>query len=274
MSHPKVFDKYEKLDKIGVGTWSTVYKGRNKITKELVAIKEAIYYEIGNNFISVEENEREIQLQKIFNYCQNSVKIFDTFKENDTVYIITELCDGDLMKYLDKSKKGFSEYEVKIIMNQLNNILKEMNKKDIVHNDIKLENLLIKFKENSKEFVIKLSDYGLAQLLSTTKDLSNNEWGIKPFEGTKEEMESMISINLLRVGVTIYRMLFKQNFKSFEYMNKKIDKFVKDEELKDLLKKILVEDSKKRISWDEYFNHSFCKMEKIDFDKVENIIKE
>ena len=274
MNHPKVYDKYEKLDKIGVGTWGTVYKGQNKITKELVAIKEVIYYEIGNDFTSVEETEREIQLQKIFNYCLNSVKIFDTFKENNTIYIVTELCDGDLIKYLDKSKKGFSVYEIKIIMNQLNNILKEMNKKDIVHNDVKLENLLIKFKENSKEFVIKLSDYGLAQLLSTTKDLSNNEWGIKPFEGTKEEKESMLSINLLSLGVNIYRMLFKQDFKSFQYMNKKIDKFVQDEDLKDLLKKLLVEDSKERISWNEYFNHSFFKMEKIDFDKVENIIKE
>ena len=56
-------------------------------------------------------------------------------------------------------------------------------------------------------------------------------------------------------------------------MHKKIAQFVQDEDLKDLLNKLLVEDSKERIGWDEYFNHNFFKIDKIDFDKVENIVK-
>ena len=272
MNQLKVYEKYEKLEKIGEGTFGIIYKGQNRITKEFVAIKEAFNYEMeGYNWI--EETEKEIQLQKIFNYCENSLKISDTFIEDNTMYIVVELCDGDLVKYLNKSKKGFTIYEIKIIMYQLNKVLKEMRKKDVIHNDIKLENILVQFKENSKEFILKLSDYGLAELVSPTKDLSNNEWNIQPYVGTKEEIESMIKINLLRIGITIYRMLFKQPYKSFEVMHKKIAQFVQDEDLKDLLNKLLVEDSKERIGWDEYFNHNFFKIDKIDFDKVENIVK-
>jgi serine/threonine protein kinase len=184
-----------------------------------------------------------------------------------------ELCDANLLQILKKTKNGFSVYEVKIIMKQLNNILKEIRKKDMIHNDCKLENILIKFKENSKEFEIKLADYGAAQIISTTKDLSKNEWGIEPYKGTTEESEAILKLDLLRLGLDIYTMLFKKSYKSYNDMNKKIEKFIKDEDLKDLLKKLFVEDSKERIGWDEYFNHSFFNTDNLDFNKVENVVK-
>ena len=262
MSQLRFFEKYEIFNKIGEGFVCKVYKGQNKLTKEFVAITEAPFYE-ADNLEFKEKIEKEIKFYKIFSYCPNSVKFYDSFEENNTMYIVTELCDGNLEKYLKISKKGFSIYEIKIIMKQLNNILKEMRKKDIIHKDCKLENILIKFKENSKEFEIKLTDYGSAQLVSKTKDLSNNEWDIEPYEGTIEDIEDILKVDLLRIGINIYRMLFKESYKSYDSMNKKIDKFIQDEDLKDLLHRIFVADSKERIDWDEYFNHSFFKIDNI-----------
>ena len=87
---------------------------------------------------------------EIFSIYPNSVRLIDKFEENDKIFIVTELCDGDLAKYLKKSKNGFSIQEIKIIMNQYNKILNEIRKKDMVHNDVKLENVLVKFKGNLK----------------------------------------------------------------------------------------------------------------------------
>jgi serine/threonine protein kinase len=272
MSKLRFSEKYEKFNKIGEGCISVVYKGQDKLTKEFVAIKEAPINEF-NNFRKEIDVEKEVKFFKIFNYCPNSVKLYESLKDNNIIYLIMELCDANLLQILKKSKKGFSVYEVKIIMKQLNNILKEIRKKDMIHNDCKLENILIKFKENSKEFEIKLSDYGGAKIVSTTKDLSNNEWGIEPYKGTTEESEAILKLDLLRLGLDIYTMLFKKSYKSYNDMIKKIEKFIQDEDLKDLLKKLFVEDSRERIGWDEYFNHSFFNIDNFDFNKVENVVK-
>lgn len=269
-----MFEKYEKLNVIGKGYLNVVFKGQNKISKEYVAIKEIAIKDIQIMNIK-KEAEKEIKLMKIFNYCPNSVKLIDNFEENNIIYLVMELCDGDITKYLNKSKNGFNINEIRIVMKQFNNILQELRKKDMVHNDIRLENILVKFKENSKEFEIKLCDYCMCKLLSNKKDLSNNEWGIIPYtEGSKEDIEMQIKLDLLMIGIDIYRMIFNESYEDFEEMIEKIDKNVEDKDLKDLLNKLLVEDSDERIDWEAYFNHNFFKIEEYDFDKVENIIKE
>ena len=273
MAELKIYEKYEKLNKIGEGCWSKVYKAQNRATKEFVAIKEVSLLEI-NNKNAKTELETEIKVMKIFNYCPNSVKLYETFEDNDYIYLVMELCDGDLTKYLNKSKNGFNIPEIRIIMKQLNNIVYEMRKKDMTHNDLKIENILIKFKENSKEFEVKLSDYFLSLLISTTKDLTNNEWGIKPYnEGTKEEIENLIKVDLLMIGNNIYTLLFDEIYKSFDDMKEDIDEYIDDKDLKDLLDKLLVEDSRKRIGWEEYFKHKFFNINKFEYDKVVNIVK-
>ena len=275
MTQYKVYEKYEKLEKIGEGTFGVIYKGQNKITKELVAIKEIPIKIIETDYFKIDarvETEKEIKFMKIFYFSPNSVQLYDMFEEDNIIFMVTELCDMDLGKCLEKTEKGFTVYEVKIIMKQLNNILYEIRKRNMIHFDVKLENVLIKFSKNSKEFQIKLADYGSMKLLSPTKDLSNNEWGIAPFtEGGKEAIAECEKVDLLNLGIDMYRMLFKDAYKSFEEMLDKINKNINDEDLKDLLNKLLVEDYKERIDWEDYFNHKFFNIDKFDYDKVENI---
>ena len=274
MCESKIYEKYEKLSKIGEGVWGKVYKAQNKSTKEFVAIKEMRLFDIKSVDVKA-LIENEIKFMKIFNYCTNSVKLYETYEDNNYLFIVMELCDGDITKYLNKAKNGFNIAEIKIIMKQFNNILYEMRKKDMVHGDAKIENLLIKFKENSNEFEVKLSDYDIANLISSTKDLTNNEWGINVYNaGTKEEIEKAIKVDLLMIGIDIYRMLFNEDLKTFDDMKEDVDECVDDDDLKDLLNKLLVEDYNKRIGWDEYFNHKFFNIDKFEFDKVVNIVKE
>ena len=268
----KVFEKYEKLSKIGEGAFGVIYKAQNKNNKELVAIKEVSLIQENRNI--KEDIENEIKFMKIFNYCPNSIKFIESYEENDKIYIVMELCDSDIPHFLKKSKNGFSILEIKIIMNQFNKILYEIRSKNMVHNDVKLENILVKFTDG-KKFEIKLIDYGLSKLISSTKDLSNNEWKIKPYtEGGIEAIKMVEKIDLFNLGGDLYRMIFNQMPKSLEEINSKIDNEIKDGDLKDLLKQLFVIDCDKRINWDDYFKHKFFKIDKEEFEKVENIIKQ
>ena len=138
----EIYKKYEKIEKIGQGAFGIIYKARNKETNELVAIKEIPLIELESMDIK-EETEKAIKFMQIFNNNKNSVKIYDKYEQNNIIFIIMDLCDGDLSKYLEKSENGFSIYEIKVIFKQLNNILYEIRSKDMIHNDLKIQNLLI-----------------------------------------------------------------------------------------------------------------------------------
>jgi len=269
----EVYKKYEKLEKLGQGAVGTVYKGKDRVTQEIVAIKEIPILEM-EGYDLRKETEKEIKFMKIFSNYTNSIKIYDTYDQNNTIFIVMDLCNGDLAKYLKKTKNGFTVYEIKIIMKQFNTIYKELRKRDMIHNDVKIENILVKFKNDSKGFDVKLSDYGLAKLISSTKNLTDNEWGIEPYtDENKTIIYYVEKSDLLVIGVDIYRMLFKEPAKTFDEFLVNIDSSVEDEDLKDLLKKLIVEDPVKRIDWDDYFNHKFFDIETFDWDKVDNIVK-
>lgn len=268
----EVFKKYEKIEKIGEGAFSIVYKAKNRETQELFSIKAMPLYD--SAFINTNKvAKKEIIFTEIFKDNRNSIKLYDKYEQANTLFLVLDYCDGDLNKYLEKAENGFSIYEIKVIFYQLNNILSEIRSKDMVHNDVKLENILVKFKNNSNEFDIKLSDYGLSQLISHTKDLSKNEWGIVPFtDENKENVYKLEKLDLFVLGIDLYRMIFKETCESFDDYEETIET-IQDEDLKDLLKKLIVEDAHERIEWDDYFKHPFFKIDKIDFNKIKNIVK-
>jgi cyclin-dependent kinase len=105
-------EKYIKLDKIGEGTYGIVYKGKNRKTGEVVALK--------NIRLEAEEEGipstaiREISLLKLLEH-PNIVKLHDVVHSDTQLTLVFEYLDQDLKKYLDAAgNKGLEPYSVKV----------------------------------------------------------------------------------------------------------------------------------------------------------------
>ena len=251
LSELEVYKKYEKQEKIKLGDDRIVYKAKNKETNETVAIKEIKLKttDIRNKV------EKDIKFMNASNHLSNATfKLIEVFEQRSTKFLVTEYYDEDLSITLSKTEKGFDIGLVKRLVNTTNRILQGLRGFNVVYNNIKLENIIVQMAGNEIG-KINLTDFSEAELFTNDKnDTKENEWGITPvFGDINEEKE-----DLYNIGKEIYRMLFKKTGKKNEEMIKDIkEKFNNNAELSDLMERLLVEDAKERISWDDYFNHTF-----------------
>ena len=184
-----------------------------------------------------------------------------------------ELCDNNLQHLLNQrkkeKKKGFNYKEIYDIMKQLNKTFRIMKEKKIIHRDLKLENILIKYiDKEKKKFIIKLSDYGCSKRLISLSRYCSTYSGTSAYmspEILKGE-EYNYKCDLWSIGIIIYRLIYGELpylgvndialiNRIEELGNKKIK--IDNEILNDLVKKLLEKEPKKRINWDDYFNHPF-----------------
>lgn len=154
MSNNKLM-KYEKLEKIGEGTYGTVFKARHKETLEIVALKRVRLDEDDEGIPS--SALREICLLKELKH-KNIVRLYDVMHSEKKLTIVFEYCDQDLKKYFDSCQGEIEPSIVKSFMFQLLRGLAFCHEKHILHRDLKPQNLLI-----NKTGELKLADFGLAR---------------------------------------------------------------------------------------------------------------
>jgi len=143
---------------IGRGCFGDVFKGQNKTTGEIVAVK-MVRLEMIKMFQGVFDQERlmkEIQLMQDLskNPHENIVKFYDYVEQDRVVYMMMELCDTTLLNHL-KEKKKFTEEEALRYGAQILEGLHELHERSISHRDLKLDNILI------KNGVCKITDFGM-----------------------------------------------------------------------------------------------------------------
>lgn len=148
-------DKYEKLDKIGEGTYGVVYKARDKNTKELYALKKIRLESEDEGIPSTAI--REIALLKELQH-PNIVRIHDVIHTNKKLILVFEYIDYDLKKFLQSFDKGIDMKIVKSLLYQLVRGIAHCHQMRVLHRDLKPQNLLV-----SKEGILKLGDFGLAR---------------------------------------------------------------------------------------------------------------
>ena len=135
--------KYEKISKIGQGTFGEVFKARHKESRRIVALKKVLMENEKEGFPITAL--REIKILQLLNH-DNVVRLLEICrtKENEnenraTLYLCFEFCDHDLAGLLSNVNVKFSLPEIKEIMSQLLNGLYFIHSNKILHRDLKSE---------------------------------------------------------------------------------------------------------------------------------------
>ncbi|KAL2240992.1 probable serine/threonine-protein kinase At1g54610 [Sesamum indicum] len=153
---PKSADSYDKLAKIGQGTYSNVYKARDKTTGKIVALKKVRFDTSEPQ--SVKFMAREIIILKKLDH-PNIIKLegIATSRMQYSLYLVFDFMQSDLTKVISRPVGKLTEPQVKSYMQQLLSGLQHCHERGILHRDIKASNLLI-----DKNGVLKIADFGLA----------------------------------------------------------------------------------------------------------------
>jgi len=150
-------EQYEKIEKIGEGTYGVVYKAKDTKNNVLVALKKI---RLENEDEGVPSTAiREITLLKEVEH-PNVVQLLDVIMQENRLYLVFEFLSMDLKKYIDTfpEGKGMDAKLVQSYMWQITDAIVFCHRRRIIHRDLKPQNLLI-----DNKGTIKLADFGLAR---------------------------------------------------------------------------------------------------------------
>jgi len=243
---------------IGKGTFSKVYIGYNKDNpNEKVAIKK-IYKKDDAKYKKYIEKEIEIMYK--LNH-KNIIKLYETIYTEQHIFLILELCNTDLYKFIQNNE--LNEENIQYIIKQIVEAIKYIMDNNIVHRDLKPHNILI-----NKNLDIKLADFGFAREFKDTL-LSDTICG-SPLYMAPEILNNQkynIKSDIWSLGIIMYEMVMKNHpFKTnnmkdlIEKINNKKPIIVNvnvSENCKNLIYNLLEIDYKKRLDWEDIFTNEW-----------------
>ncbi|CAK8578118.1 unnamed protein product [Lathyrus sativus] len=150
-------EQYEKVEKIGEGTYGVVYKARDRVTNETIALKKIRLEQEDEGVPSTAI--REISLLKEMQH-RNIVRLQDVVHSEKRLYLVFEYLDLDLKKHMDSSPEfSKDQRQVKMFLYQILCGIAYCHSHRVLHRDLKPQNLLIDRSSNA----LKLADFGLAR---------------------------------------------------------------------------------------------------------------
>ncbi|CAO3649190.1 unnamed protein product [Mucor hiemalis] len=155
MADPNDLAGYEKISKIGEGTYGVVFKARQKESNKLVALKKIrLNLQEGVPTTTI----REVAILKEVDH-DNIIKLIDMIQRDETIYLVFDFFEVDLRRYMDKVKRpGLTTGHVKSFMHQLLRGLHYCHSHRILHRDLKPQNLLI-----DRHGRLSIADLGLSR---------------------------------------------------------------------------------------------------------------
>eukprot|EP00051_Salpingoeca_urceolata_P033535 m.21133 g.21133 ORF g.21133 m.21133 type:complete len:413 (+) comp6342_c1_seq1:373-1611(+) len=148
---------YKKLEKLGEGTYATVYKGISHVNGKMVALKEIrLEHEEGAPCTAI----REVSLLKGLKHA-NIVTLHDIIHTKSALTLVFEFLEKDLKQYMDECGSYIEMPNVKLFLFQLLRGIQYCHSKRVLHRDLKPQNILI-----NAAGEVKLADFGLARAKS------------------------------------------------------------------------------------------------------------
>ena len=259
---------------IGTGSYGQVRLAVHKLTKQVRAVKI-----IQKAKVNIKALLNEINILSKLSH-PNIMQIFEVFDDNTNVYIVSEYCKGGELFDIISTKGSFTEKDACVIMKQLMSAICYSHQNNIVHRDLKPENILMD--NDTDDLTIKLIDWGCAQTIKSakqSKQADGTAYYIAP-EVLKGEYDEKCDI--WACGVIFYILLcgyppfngetddeIYEAILSGKFQFPEEDWDQVSQDAKDLIKKMLTKDPKKRISALDSMQDVWFKKneEKSEYDK-------
>jgi len=260
---------YDLKEEIGKGAFSVVHLALSKKTGQKCAVKI-----IDKKEASAEQDERRLQtevdiLKRVKH--ENIVCLKDMHETSDKLYLVMELVTGGELFDKIVEKGSYSEKEASNIVGKILSAVEYLHSNGIAHRDLKPENLLLKSEGDTE---VMLSDFGLSKIIG--EDTMMQTACGTPYYVAPEVLSATgygQEVDLWSVGVITYLLLC--GFPPFygESLPEVFEQIMKAEydfpepywndisnEAKDLIKKLLVVDPKKRYSAKQALKHPWIEV--------------
>ena len=280
--------------RIGQGAFGKVNLGLNVLTGRVVAIKSFKKTPIEKFKHKMKKIQYETELMKRFNH-KNITKILEVFNDEEYMLIIMEYINGGNLFSFVKKRRKLSEKMAKFLFRQIILGIQHIHSKNVVHRDIKLENILIDFDNN-----VKICDFGIGKVLENEDELLYDKCGTPMYMAPEiilandDNGYKGFPVDIWSSGITLYIMLSgslpfniknKNNNKEDMALNSIKDKnniFLQNQivnvkpkeienisiEAKNLLKGLLNKNPSKRLTCSQILNHPWLKHSNNNMDSL------
>ena len=256
-------------EKLGRGSFATVWRGTCAKTGVEVAVKEIDCERLSKKLRESLKLEVEVMRKMRDDHI---LRFIDMETSKDTVYIVLEYCGGGDLSQFIKRHGRVDESAAKRFMLQLARGLRAMRKAQLVHRDLKPQNLLLTSDDLNAE--LKIADFGFARYIRESEGMADTVCG-SPLYMAPEVLNYQkydAKADLWSVGAILFEMLVGavpftgqnqvQLLRNIQKTEFKIPMHIAQElspECITLLRGLLHRDAKDRISFEEFFNHPFLK---------------
>ena len=283
---------------LGKGAFGEVYLTSKQGSQEKFATKK-IDKKYAQNPKAKKYIDNEIKILKEIDH-KNIIKLYDVKENSQNYYLVMEYCNGgglsDCLEYhIKQNRRPFSEEVVQYLMRQIVDGIKYLHGKHILHRDIKLDNILVKFdseedklKRNMMKAKVKIIDFGFARYLDP-KQLAFSTLGspINMEPGILRKLNKMENsrdygydekADIWSLGTICYEMLIGKCTFDANSMKELIGKVEKgnyllptslSKESASFLNGMLQYDPKKRLNAEQLANHKFLVKDYKDLTKMD-----
>lgn len=196
-----IAERYEIAGRVGAGGMANVYKAKDHKLNRFVAIK-VLKQEFSEDKTFIRKFQTEAQAAAGLAH-PNIVNVFDVGEEDGVYYIVMELVEGITLKEYISRKGKLSIKEATSIAIQVSMGLEAAHDHNIVHRDVKPQNIII-----STDGKVKVTDFGIARAASSNT-ISSNVMGSVHYSSPEQVRGgySDAKSDIYSLGITIYEMV-------------------------------------------------------------------